>query len=189
MLVFATGNPNKVKEVNQLLGSQLEVVSLKDIGCKEDIPETCPTIEGNSVQKARYVHEKYGVDCFAEDTGLEVLALNGEPGVKSARYAGEGRDDEANMQLVLDKLTGKPNRAARFKTVITLILGGEQHTFEGIADGHIQLKRSGVSGFGYDPIFEPKGFGITFAEMSASEKNAISHRGQAVRKLVAFLQS
>ncbi len=188
MLVFATGNANKVKEVNQMLDGQFEVVSLKEIGCTEDVPETSPTIEGNALQKARYVHERYGVDCFSEDTGLEIEALNGEPGVRSARYAGEDRDSEANMALVLEKLAGESNRAARFKTVIALIVNGVEHTFEGIAEGCIRHERSGNGGFGYDPIFEPEGFDITFAEMGAAEKNAISHRGKAIRRLIRFLQ-
>ncbi len=171
-----------------MLNGQFEVVSLKEIGCTEDVPETSPTIEGNALQKARYVHEKFGVDCFSEDTGLEIDALNGEPGVLSARYAGEGRDAEANMVLVLAKLFGESNRAARFKTVIALILNGVEHTFEGIARGRIRHEKSGNDGFGYDPIFEPEGFDITFAEMGASQKNAISHRGKSVGSLIAFLK-
>ncbi len=187
MIVFATGNAHKVAEVNQLLNGQFEVVSLKDIGCTEDVPETSPTIEGNALQKARYVFEKYGNDCFSEDTGLEIEALNGEPGVLSARYAGENKNADANMNLVLKKLERKTNRRARFKTVIALILGGKEYTFEGIAPGSIRQERSGEGGFGYDPIFEPEGYSITFAEMNAQEKNAISHRGKAVRQLISFL--
>lgn len=187
-LIFATGNPNKVKEVNQMLGDQYEILSLKDIGCHEDIPETRPTIEGNALQKAEYVLEHYEVDCFSEDTGLEVDAINGEPGVLSARYAGPSRDSQANMDLVLQKLEGKESRTARFRTVIALKLEGETHTFEGVAEGVIRMERSGDGGFGYDPIFEPIGYDRTFAELTSDEKNAISHRGKAVRKLVAFLE-
>ena len=188
-LVFATGNPHKVKEVNEMLDGQFGVISLKDIGCLEEIPETSLTIEGNALQKARYVFEKYGYDCFSEDSGLEVKALNGEPGVHSAYYAGEERDKNANMQLVLEKLEGQSDRSARFKTVVALVLNGKEYTFEGIANGHIRMERSGEGGFGYDPIFQPEGQDITFAEMTAAEKNEISHRGRAVRKLVTFLKN
>ncbi len=188
-LVFATGNPNKIKEVNALLEGKLEVRGLADIGCPEDLPETSPTIPGNALQKARYVFENYGVDCFAEDTGLEIAALNGEPGVYSARYAGESKSSEANMQLVLKKLENEPNRKARFHTVVALIIGGKEHLFEGIAEGTIRHEKSGEGGFGYDPIFQPDGFGATFAELSATDKNAISHRGKAVKKLIDFLNS
>ncbi|HFA50588.1 MAG TPA: non-canonical purine NTP diphosphatase [Bacteroidetes bacterium] len=187
-LIFATGNPYKVKEVHKMLGGEFEVASLKDIGCEEDIPETSPTIEGNALQKARYVYEKYGLDCFSEDTGLEVKSLNGEPGVRSARYNGEVKDSEGNLQLVLEKLKGQADRSARFKTVIALILDGKEHTFEGIAEGQIRHEKSGTGGFGYDPIFQPDGFPVTFAEMSDAEKNAISHRGKAVSQLVDFLK-
>ena len=188
MIVFATSNPHKVKEVNQLLNGQFEVVSLKDIGCEEDIPETSPTIEGNALQKARYVFGKYGANCFSEDTGLEITALGGEPGVLSARYAGEDKDPTANMDLVLKKLADNTDRSARFKTVIALIVDGKEHIFEGICNGSIRREKSGTDGFGYDPIFQPDGFEVTFAEMTAAEKNAVSHRGKAVRKLVAFLK-
>jgi XTP/dITP diphosphohydrolase len=188
-LVFATGNPHKVKEVNEMLvDGAFKIISLNDIGCYEDIPETSPTIEANALQKARYVFEKYGHDCFSEDTGLEIMALNGEPGVLTARYAGDERNNDANMQLVLKKLSGQPDRSARFKTVIALILQGKEYLFEGIADGHIRQEKSGDGGFGYDPIFQPVGYDITFAEMDATEKNKISHRGKAVRKLVEFLE-
>jgi XTP/dITP diphosphohydrolase len=187
MLIFATGNPNKIKEASQMLGDQLNIAGLKDIGCTEDIPETSPTIEGNALQKARYVRDNYKVDCFSEDTGLEVHALGGEPGVLSARYAGADRDADANMDLVLQKLEGQSDRSARFKTVIALTMDGKEYTFEGICNGRIRMERSGGKGFGYDPIFEPEGFDRTFAEMTAEEKNAVSHRGKAVRKLVAFL--
>jgi XTP/dITP diphosphohydrolase len=189
LLVFATGNPNKIKEVHELLDGLFEVRGLQDIGCPLDLPETSPTIPGNALQKARYVHENYDVDCFSEDTGLEVEALNGEPGVYSARYAGEGRNAVDNMNLVLEKLAGEPNRKARFYTVIALILNGEEHLFEGIAEGTIRQAPTGTGGFGYDPIFEPNGFALTFAELSKAEKNEISHRGMAVRKLVKFLTS
>ena len=189
MIVFATGNPHKIQEVNQMLGGQFEVMGLKGIGCYEDIPETSPTIEGNALQKARYVFEKYGANCFSEDTGLEITALNGEPGVLSARYAGEVKDPEANIDMVLEKLTDQVDRSARFKTIIALIINGKEYTFEGICNGSIRTEKSGGGGFGYDPIFQPNGFETTFAEMSAAEKNAVSHRGKAVEKLVAFLKA
>lgn len=188
-LIFATGNPNKIKEVHELLEGIMEVGGLQDIGCPLDLPETSPTIEGNALQKARFVFDNYGVDCFSEDTGLEVEALGGEPGVLSARYAGEGKNAEDNMRLVLEKMAGVENRKARFYTVIALILDGEEHLFEGIAEGEIRQERSGTGGFGYDPIFQPTGFALTFAELSKAEKNAISHRGQAVSKLVKYLIS
>lgn len=188
-IVFATGNPNKVKEVNELLGSTFNIIGLKEIGCEEDIPETQPTIEGNALQKANYVLDHYHQDCFAEDTGLEVEALNGEPGVYSARYAGPQRDSTDNMKLLLQKLQGKENRKARFKTVVALVLNGEVHTFEGIVNGHIGFEAQGEGGFGYDPIFFPEDQTITFAEMDAAAKNAISHRGRAIRKLAAFLKT
>ena len=188
-LVFATGNPHKISEVNDLLAGRFEVRGLADIGCPLDLPETSPTIPGNALQKARYVFENYGVDCFSEDTGLEIEALGGEPGVLSARYAGEEKSPTANMDMVLRKLQGEANRKARFYTVIALILDGKEHLFEGIAEGTIRTEPSGTGGFGYDPIFQPTGFEVTFAEISKAEKNAISHRGQAVRKLVEFLTS
>ncbi len=188
-IVFATGNPNKIREVNDLLAGLLEVQGLADIGCPLDLPETSPTIPENALQKARYVYENFGVNCFSEDTGLEIEALGGEPGVLSARYAGEGREAEANMQLVMQKMAGVENRKARFYTVIALILDGQEHLFEGIAEGTIRHEKSGTDGFGYDPIFQPDGFGATFAELTKAEKNAISHRGKAVRKLIDFLTS
>ncbi len=188
-LVFATGNPHKIKEVNELLGQEYHIKSLKDIGCLEELPETNPTIEANAVQKAQYVFEYYQVDCFAEDTGLEIDALGGEPGVFSARYAGEEKNDEANIRLALKKLEGNSERSARFRTVVALILDGKIYSFEGIAEGSIRLAKSGVGGFGYDPIFQPNGYEITFAEMPSAEKNKISHRGKAIRQLVAFLKS
>lgn len=186
-IVFATGNQNKVKEVNELLDDGIEIASLESIGCDEDIPETQPTIEGNALQKARYVVDNYKVDCFAEDTGLEIEALNGEPGVFSARYAGEQRDSEANMTLVLERLKNQNNRKAHFKTVVALSLNGKEYLFEGIAKGEISTQKSGKKGFGYDPIFIPEGFDKSFAEMSSVEKNAISHRGKAINKLKKFL--
>lgn len=188
-LVFATGNPHKIQEVHDLLQGHFDLKGLHDIGCPLDLPETSPTIEGNALQKARYVYGNYGANCFSEDTGLEIEALGGEPGVLSARYAGESKDPAANMQLVLERMAGKTNRKARFYTVIALILDGQEHIFEGIAEGSIRLEPSGTGGFGYDPIFQPDGFEATFAELTKAEKNAISHRGMAVRKLVKFLTS
>lgn len=188
MICFATHNKNKLREVASMLHNKtIKLVSLDDIPVTEDIPETRDTIAGNSQQKAAYVYNNYNISCFADDTGLEVAALNGEPGVYSARYAGPDRDNQANMQKVLQKLEGKTDRSARFVTVITLILNGEQHQFEGIVNGHIINAPRGAEGFGYDPIFVPEGYDKTFAEMSGEEKNAISHRGRALRKLVAFL--
>lgn len=188
-IVFATSNVNKVREVSALLDGNIELVSLEDIGCTEEIPETQPTIEGNALQKARYVRDNYKIDCFAEDTGLEITALNGEPGVYSARYAGEDKDSEANMAKVLTKLEGKSDRAAQFKTVVALTLNEKEYTFEGICKGHIATAKSGSKGFGYDPIFIPEGYDVSFAEMSAEEKNRISHRGKAIDKLKDFLNS
>lgn len=187
-LVFATGNPNKIREVHELLDGTFTITGLRDIGCPEDLPETSPTIEGNALQKARFVYENFGVDCFSEDTGLEVDALNGEPGVYSARYAGEEKDAEANINLVLRKLEGANTRKARFRTVIALILEGREYTFEGVAEGEIREERSGKGGFGYDPIFQPEGYGLTFAEMDSKTKNGISHRGKAMRLLIDFLK-
>ncbi len=187
-LIFATGNPNKIKEVHEVLNGAFEVKGLRDIGCPEDLPETSPTIEGNALQKARYVYENFGVNCFSEDTGLEIDALNGEPGVFSARYAGEEKDPEANMALVLQKLENEQNRKARFRTVAALILDGREYTFEGIAEGEIRKEKSGSGGFGYDPIFQPEGYGVTFAEMDSKTKNDISHRGKAMRLLIDFLK-
>lgn len=188
-IVFATSNPNKIKEVNELIGQTFHIIGLKEIGCEEDIPETQPTIEGNALQKAQYVLDHYQSDCFAEDTGLEVEALNGEPGVYSARYAGPQRNSQDNMDLLLQKLEGNDNRRARFKTVVALVLEGEVHTFEGIVEGRIGFKPQGEGGFGYDPLFYPEEHNITFAEMDADAKNAISHRGRAIRKLVEFLKA
>lgn len=186
-IVFATGNQNKVKEIQQFFNGIIQFKSLKDINCLEDIPETQPTIEGNAIQKATYVHQHYQVDCFAEDTGLEIEALDGAPGVFSARYAGPEKDADANMDKVLSKLAHTDNRAARFKTVIALILDNKTHLFEGIINGHIARSKSGTQGFGYDPIFIPEGYEISFAEMGLVEKNKISHRAKATEKLRAFL--
>lgn len=186
-LVFASNNQNKIKEIQQLLPKNIQILSLADIGCHEEIPETAETIEGNAILKANYVTEKYGYDCFADDTGLEVIALNGAPGVYSARYAGEPSDSIANMEKLLGALQGETNREAQFKTVITLNYKGNQQLFTGIAKGNITLIKSGQEGFGYDPIFQPDGYPITFAEMPAELKNAISHRGKATQLLISFL--
>ncbi|MFM9951797.1 MAG: RdgB/HAM1 family non-canonical purine NTP pyrophosphatase [Saprospiraceae bacterium] len=188
-IVIATNNPHKIKEIHEILNGAFEVKGLKEIGCTEELPETTGTIPGNAVQKAQYVFDHYGVDCFAEDTGLEIDALNGAPGVDTAHYAGPERDALANMDLVLRQLSGKEDRSARFRTVIALILGGKLHTFEGVAEGRIANTRSGQDGFGYDPIFMPDGYEQTFAELSSDIKNAISHRGRAMQKLKAFLTS
>lgn len=189
LLVFATGNHHKVREVQQLLAGSFELRSLDAIGCFEELPETSPTIEENAIQKALFVYDNYGVDCFAEDTGLEIKALDGKPGVHSARYAGDGRDPESNIVKVLEELDGVEDRSARFLTVIALVLEGEVHIFEGIVNGSIRTEMSGSGGFGYDPIFQPDGFDVTFAEMEDTEKNKISHRGHAVQKLMAFLRA
>ncbi len=186
-LVFATNNRHKVDEVNHKLNGLFSIETLQEIGCDEDIPETADTLEGNALQKARYLYEKYGCNCFADDTGLEVEALDNAPGVYSARYAGEAKNADANMTKLLSELSGKTNRKARFRTVIALILDGKEYLFEGIVDGQILEKRQGDEGFGYDPIFLPAGYGKSFAELSITEKNAISHRGRAVDKLLAFL--
>lgn len=188
-IVFATNNPNKLKELREKVGSAFNILSLKDIGCNEELPETQRTLNGNAIEKADYVAKKYNVDCFADDTGLEVNALNGEPGVYSARYAGPDCDPEKNMDLVLKRMNGVEDREASFSTVIALIQAGEVSTFEGTVEGNIRNERSGVEGFGYDPIFEPKGYKVTFAEMSSEEKNSISHRGRAVEKLINYLLS
>ena len=188
-LVFASNNKNKIKEIQQLLPDTIEILSLESIGCHEEIPETADTIEGNAILKANYVTEKYGYDCFADDTGLEVTALNGEPGVYSARYAGEQRDANDNMNKLLEALSGKSDRSAQFKTVIALNLKGKQSLFTGIAKGTIILNKTGNQGFGYDPIFQPENYSETFAELSSEVKNKISHRGKATRQLIDFLNS
>lgn len=186
-LVFATNNLHKLEEVRDILGGSFRIASLKEIGCTDDIPETADTLEGNALQKARYVKEKFGYDCFADDTGLEVEALGGAPGVFSARYAGPGHDSEANMQKLLKELEGKTNRQAQFRTVVALILEGREYTFEGIVRGTILTECRGTAGFGYDPVFVPEGYAETFAEMGSEEKNRISHRARAVQKLADFL--
>ena len=188
-IVFATNNINKIKEVQALLPKSIQIISLESIGCLEDIPETADTIEGNAIQKANYITKKYGYDCFADDTGLEVEALNGEPGVFSARYAGGQRNANDNMNLLLEKLQNQTNRKAQFLTVIALNLKGKQHLFTGIAAGEITLEKIGNQGFGYDPIFRPKGFSETFAQLSLAQKGQISHRGKATQALIAFLES
>ena len=186
-ICFATNNLKKIEEVKAALGAAIEIVSLQAIGCMEELPETGDTLEHNAFQKARYVKEHYGVDCFADDTGLEVDALEGQPGVYSGRYAGESRSDERNIELLLRNLGNTSLRTARFKTVIALLIGDEEYKFEGIAEGEILREKTGNGGFGYDPVFLPKGFDRSFAEMDLSEKNAISHRGKAVSDLIAFL--
>lgn len=188
-LVFATNNAHKLEEISAILGEEVEILSLKDIHCEADIPETADTLEGNALLKAEYIRQHYGMDCFADDTGLEVEALHGAPGVYSARYAGgEGHDSEANMQRLLRELEGEVNRNARFRTVIALILNGEIHQFEGIVEGHILREGRGTAGFGYDPLFVPEGYDQSFAELGEEVKNQISHRARAVQKLVAFLK-
>lgn len=200
-LVFATNNKHKLEEVREILGTSFSILSLNDINCHEDIPETADTLEGNALQKAQYIKEHYGYDCFADDTGLEVEALGGAPGIYSARYAAlntegdaESHDSEANMRCLLtnlDKASAaagcEVSRKAQFRTAIALILNGETHLFEGIVKGEIMREKHGADGFGYDPVFQPEGETRTFAEMSSEEKNAISHRGRAVTKLVEFL--
>ena len=187
-LIFATNNAHKLGEVQALLGDAFTLVTLRECGITEDIPETADTLEGNALQKARYVYEKTGVDCFADDTGLEVDALGGAPGVHSARYATDGHDFAANNRLLLKNLEGITDRTARFRTVIALILDGVEYTFEGRVEGTIATAESGSEGFGYDPLFVPTGEIITCAQISAEAKNAISHRGRAVAKLVNFLK-
>ena len=191
---MATNNEHKLKEVRQILDyKDILVKGLEEVGCYDDIPETADTLEGNALLKARYMYNHYGVDCFADDTGLEVEALDGQPGVFTARFGqmngyGNSHDADANMQCLLDKLKGKENRKARFRTVIALVCEGKEYIFEGIVEGEILTEKSGQEGFGYDPIFSPEGKGISFAEMSAEEKNQISHRGRAVEKLIAWLK-
>ena len=187
-LVFATNNKHKLEEVRAILGNRIEVLSLNDIDCHDDIPETADTLEGNALIKARYIYEKFGVDCFADDTGLEVEALGGEPGVYSARYAGEECNSEANMQKLLQNLTGKNNRNAQFRTVIALIIKGEEKLFNGIVKGTISGEKMGNAGFGYDPIFIPEGFSESFAQMASDMKNSISHRYRATEELSNYLK-
>ena len=187
-LVVATNNARKLEEIAAILGDEMELLSLKDIKCFADIPETADTLEGNARQKAMYIYENYGMDCFADDTGLEVDALNGAPGVYSARYAGDGHDSEANMQKLLHELEGKENRKAQFRTAICLIQEGKEYLFEGIVKGEIIQEKRGGAGFGYDPIFVPEGYEQTFAELGNDVKNTISHRARAVEKLCLFLK-
>jgi XTP/dITP diphosphohydrolase len=188
-LCLATNNPNKIKEVSQLLGENFELLGLKDIGCKEELREDQSTLEGNAQQKAEYIFDHYNINCFADDTGLEVEALNNEPGVFSARYAGPQRSDEDNMALLMERLNSSENRKARFRTVICAFIQNQKHFFEGIVEGEIAKIHSGDQGFGYDPIFIPNGYSQTFAQMSLAEKNKISHRSIAVKKLVEFLKT
>ena len=188
-IVFATNNQNKVKEVQALLPNSIELMSLKDIECFEDIPETQETIKGNALQKANYVYDNYGFTCFADDTGLEVNALNGAPGIYSARYAGSDKNSENNIEKLLTELIHKKDRSARFKTVIALVGINEPKTFEGICKGEITTKKEGEKGFGYDPVFKPNGHTSTFSQMPLSTKNTIGHRGKAVQQLITFLKS
>lgn len=189
-IVFATNNPHKLQELRQMLGDRYEILGLDDIGCHEDIPETGDFIEENAQIKARYVKEHYGFDCFSDDTGLEIDAMNGEPGVRSARFAGPGHNSEANIDKVLFRMLGVTKRTARFRTAIALLQGNEMHMFEGKVEGVLLTERRGQGGFGYDSIFQPlEGDGSTFAQMSPEEKNRISHRGRAVARLVEFLNS
>ena len=188
-IVFASNNKNKIQEIQSMLPESIQIVSLESIGCLEKIPETADTIEGNAILKANYITQNYGFDCFADDTGLEVDSLNGEPGVYSARYAGEQRNADDNMNKLLEELLDKPNRNAQFKTVIVLNFEGKQYLFEGIASGEITLEKKGTGGFGYDPIFKPNGYENTFAELSLEVKNEISHRGKATKALLEFLEN
>ena len=186
-ICFATNNKNKLIEIKKKLGKAYDIISLFDLGHTEELSETHDTLEGNSLEKALFIHEKYQINCFADDTGLLVDALDGEPGVNSARYAGPGKSSEDNMNLLLEKLQGHANRNAKFNTIITLMINGKAHQFTGEVEGVITNERSGVNGFGYDPIFIPNGWKETFAELSLEEKNKISHRSKAVEKLVDFL--
>jgi XTP/dITP diphosphohydrolase len=186
-LVFATHNTNKAREIQSIMPQGVHILSLEDIGCDEDIPETGDTLEENALIKARYIFEQYGMNCFADDTGLEVESLNNEPGVYSARYAGPEKDPEANMNLLLKKLGNSSDRKARFRTAMALILHGEEHLFEGVVEGRITYEKKGSDGFGYDPIFEPENHGRTFSEMPLEEKNTMSHRARALEKMVHFI--
>lgn len=186
-IIFASNNKNKVQEIQNQVPKSIQIVTLEEIGCTEDIEETATTIEGNAIIKANYITEKYGLPCFADDTGLEIEALNDEPGVYSARYAGEDKNADKNMDLVLEKLSTSTNRNAQFKTVIALNIDNQQILFTGIVEGMIRKDKKGSNGFGYDPIFEPENLGKTFAEMTMEEKNKMSHRGRAVEQLVIFL--
>lgn len=186
-MIFVTNNRHKLDEVSTILGNSVSIQSLKEIGCFDDIPETADTLEGNALMKARYIYERYGIDCFADDTGLEVDALEGAPGVFSARYAGPGHDSEANMQKLLTELKEKSDRHAQFRTVIALIIKGKEYLFEGVVKGYILEEREGEGGFGYDPIFRPEGYEHSFASLGDEVKNKISHRARAVEELVKFL--
>jgi len=186
-IVIATNNVHKLEEIRAILGDQLELLSLKDIHCEVDIPETADTLEGNASQKARFIYDNYGLDCFADDTGLEVEALNGEPGVHTARYATEGHDTDANVRKLLHELKGKKNRKARFRTIVSLIEDGVEHQFEGIVNGTITTEKRGKNGFGYDPVFVPEGYDETFAELGVEVKNHVSHRARAIAKLCNYL--
>lgn len=188
-ICFATNNKNKIAEVSQMLQGRYKLLSLEEIGCHVELPEEQDTLEGNSRQKAMYVWDNFKVDCFADDTGLEVKALDGAPGVYSARYAGPQRDNNDNIKHLLQNLAGKQDRSAQFRTYITLILNGQEHQFEGIVNGHITEEWKGDKGFGYDPVFIPDGYTKTFAEMNSEEKNAISHRGKAMQQLISFLKN
>ena len=186
-LVFATNNLHKLTEIKAILGEQIDILSLNDINCHVDIPETANTLEGNAKMKAEYIYNHYHLDCFADDTGLEVKALNGAPGIYSARYAGEGHDSQANMKKLLENLKGITNREAQFRTAICLIEGGEEHLFEGLVKGKIIEEKRGEAGFGYDPVFVPDGYDQTFAELGEDINNQISHRARAVEKLCDYL--
>lgn len=188
-ICFATNNPHKLQEVNELLSDSFRILSLQDIGCEDELPETHETLEGNAFEKAAYVHQRYGIPCFADDTGLEVNVLDGAPGVYSARFAGPQKDSHDNIKLLLEKLEGATDRSARFRTVIAFISGSDVHYFKGIVHGKIADQLYGSGGFGYDPVFVPEGYDISFAEMNLEQKNRVSHRGIAIRKLVYFLKS
>lgn len=188
-LVFVTNNQHKIKEIKSLIDKSFNILSLEDIGFEGDVPETNPTIEGNASQKSFYIYNKYKINCFADDTGLEIKSLNGRPGVYSARYAGDECDSKKNMKRVMEELLGKDDRSARFRTIISLIINGEEKTFEGIVNGQILSRKKGKDGFGYDPIFLPDGYDLSFAEMSLDEKNKISHRARATKRLVEYLNS
>lgn len=191
-IIFATNNAHKLSEIRDILGNDFEIVSLAELGCFDDIPETADTLEGNALQKAHYISDRYGVDCFADDTGLEVEAFNGGPGIYTARFGtmngyGDSHDAEANTRCLLDKLNGTENRKAQFRTAIALIMDGKEYLFEGIVRGEIATEKRGDKGFGYDPVFIPEDYGLTFAELGVDVKNEISHRARAVKKLAEFL--
>jgi XTP/dITP diphosphohydrolase len=186
-LVFATNNAHKLRELGEILKGEFRLLGLSDISCTDDIPETGNTLEDNASQKSYYIWDRFAMDCFSDDTGLEVPALNHEPGVRSARYAGEGRNSDDNVSKLLSELEGKSDRSARFRCVISLIIKGKEYLFEGIVNGKILHERRGVAGFGYDPVFQPEGYDQSFAEMDSALKNSMSHRGRAVQKLVRFL--